>query len=100
MRKLRRMSVVDDFPVLPRRQKETLLFILRFWRQERVMPTLREISAGIKLSSSNPQPYIRPLITKGYLHRGPTATRLLRISEQAFRWESAQPEPEKDLFLR
>ncbi len=93
---------------LPQRQADLMLFMDDFIRARGRAPTHREIAAGLGLKTSNPGPYIRPLLGKGLLKRRRTDGRLyfspegdnwiqINRSRQMGLWDGqSSPEPKTD----
>lgn len=70
-------------PSLTTRQAQVLHFIATYFLRERQYPTNREICEGCGIRSSNPTPFIEPLVKKGLLVKLRGQRRNLRITERA-----------------
>jgi hypothetical protein len=65
------LSKTEPLPDLPRRLRETLVFVASYFRTYQRYPTQNEIARGIGLSkkTSSAAGYIEPLVRKGYLSK-------------------------------
>ena len=83
------LSKNQPIPELPKRLKETLLFIAWYFQKYNQYPTQMEIARGIGLSKKTKTAagYIEPLIKKGYLSKenqsGKRKLRLTTIADKA-----------------
>ena len=58
-----------ELPPLTERQASLLLYIARYFRDHRYMPTQREMCEHLGIRSTNAQAYVRALEQKGYVAR-------------------------------
>lgn len=77
------VRVLHPLPMLTQRQARVLLFVAEYYVKHRVYPTNREVCEGCDIRSSNPAPFIGPLVAKGLLARLPGQRRNLRLTEAA-----------------
>ena len=65
------LSKNEPIPELPKRLKETLMFIAYYFKNYKQYPTQFEIARGIGLSepTKTAAGYVEPLIKKGYLSK-------------------------------
>ncbi len=75
--------LAEPLPLLTEKQARCLSFIYDFFSRERDYPTHREIAVGLNIQSTNVQPYLEPLIKKGYLKRKEDAKRNIRLTKRA-----------------
>jgi|GEM_PF-6145209 len=71
--------LTTGLPKLPKRQKETLNYLIAFIDQNGYAPSVRDIAAALKVqSSSTAQGYVDGLEKKGYIKRiGPRAIEII-----------------------
>jgi DNA-binding MarR family transcriptional regulator len=75
--------LAEPLPILTEKQARCLSFIYDFFATNRDYPTHREIAEGLDIQSTNVQPYLEPLIKKGYLKRKDDSKRNIRLTKRA-----------------
>jgi DNA-binding MarR family transcriptional regulator len=76
-------ALKNSLPPLTEKQAECLKFVMRYFLDRRYYPTQREVAEAMNLSSSTAESYLKPLILKGYLERGPHRRRNIRLTTAA-----------------
>jgi DNA-binding MarR family transcriptional regulator len=76
-------ALKNTLPPLTIKQTECLKFIMEYFLDRRYYPTQREVAEAMNLNSSTAESYLKPLIQKGYLERGPHRRRNIRLTEAA-----------------
>jgi DNA-binding MarR family transcriptional regulator len=76
-------ALKNALPPLTNKQAECLKFVMKFFLDRRYYPTQREVAEAMTLNSSTAESYLKPLIQKGYLERGPHRRRNIRLTTAA-----------------
>jgi DNA-binding MarR family transcriptional regulator len=76
-------ALKNALPPLTEKQAECLKYIMSYFLDRRYYPTQREVAEVMCLNSSTAESYLKPLIQKGYLERGPHRRRNIRLTAAA-----------------
>jgi DNA-binding MarR family transcriptional regulator len=76
-------ALSNTLPPLTNKQAACLKFVMSFFLERKYYPTQREVAEAMALSSSTAESYLKPLIQKGYLERGPHCRRNIRLTTAA-----------------
>jgi len=83
------VQIPERMPKLTARQEEVLRFYAEYFLRHRDWPTQREAAENLEIASTNVQPFVRPLLEKGYVQKLAQNTR--RNYELTTKgWEKAQ----------
>jgi hypothetical protein len=74
---------LKELPSLTLAQRKCLEVILDFFIQHRYYPTHREILEQMGINGDNADPYVKPLVKKGYLVRVARMQRSIRLTSDA-----------------
>lgn len=75
--------LAEPLPVLTEKQARCHTYIYNYFARNRDYPTHREIAEGLDIQSTNVQPYLEPLVKKGYLKRKENSKRNIRLTKRA-----------------